>query len=262
MLYSSFAFSVTDDNTRPTILKKDNSPYEAKREVLSPDDIDIINQIYPELPDVCALDSIKDIDGNYYRLVEIGTQVWMAENLKTTTFNDGSSILNVTDGHEWGRIEPREHYCWYNNDITYKEDYGAIYNWEAVETGKLCPAGWHVPSRGEYLTLIEYVGGVEIGGGILKEKGTSHWNSPNTGATDEFCLTALPGGMRSGLRPIPDPDDTDFRWIGEIGAWFTSTLEPGSSFYYVGLSYNYQDAGMELTPSWVWGASVRCIKDE
>ncbi len=260
MLYNSFFFS-KDRDTMPTILRKNPfGPYEAKREVLSPGDIDVINQIYPEDPDIYALDSIKDIDGNYYRIIEIGTQVWMAENLKTTLFNDGTSIENETDPWYWSAGDGQ--YSWYNNDISYKEDYGAIYDWAAVETHKLCPAGWHVPSRGEYLTLIEYVGGIEIGGGILKEKGTSHWQSPNTGATDEYCLCALPGGIRTKFGITYHSGDEDFEYITEDGVWLTSTEEPGGTFYYVGLSYDYQDAGMEQTPNTSLGASIRCIKDE
>jgi len=205
-------------------------------------------------------ESVTDSQGHVYMTVKIGNQVWMAENLKTTTYNDGFSIKNVTDDWEWGKVDGN--YCWYDNDITYKEDYGAIYNWQAVETGNLCPAEWHVPSREEYLTLIEYVGGIAIGGGILKEKGTSHWASPNIGATNEFCLTALPGGYRKAFGIGTWDDDMSFNGMGEHGVWLTSTIEPGGTFYYVGISNNYQDAGMEQSSGWANGASVRCIKDE
>ena len=88
--------------------------------------------------------SITDKDGNVYTSVTIGTQVWMVENLKTTKYNDGTPIPNVTDNTEWSNLTTPA-YCWYDNDITKKNPYGALYNGYAVRTGKLCPTGWHVP---------------------------------------------------------------------------------------------------------------------
>ncbi|TLX73734.1 hypothetical protein E9993_14850 [Labilibacter sediminis] len=207
---------------------------------------------------------VIDIDGNIYETVTIGSQIWIKENLKTTRYNDGSSIELITEplvwGLDWGYHERDnyEFYCWYDNNPGYKSDYGALYNWMTVETGKLCPTGWHVPSANEFLILVEYVGGIEIGGGKLKEEGTSHWKSPNTGATNEFGLTALPGGYRKGHH-FPFYEE-DFKYIGEHGAWWTSTYVPNEGCYYVGLSYNYQDAGMSYTGG-TRGASVRCVKD-
>lgn len=209
---------------------------------------------------------VIDIDGNIYRIVTIGTQDWITQNLKTTRLNDGTPMTNVTDPYEWGSTWGSTYqypvangfYCWYENDITNKNIYGALYNWVAVKTGKLCPIGWHVPSKEEYLTLIEFVGGIDIGGGKLKETGTSHWKSPNTGATDEYGLTALPGGYREGYH-FPFYDE-DFLGISEVGVWWTSTLTESGRPYFVGLSYDYQDAGME-TASGMWGGSIRCIKD-
>jgi uncharacterized protein (TIGR02145 family) len=203
--------------------------------------------------------SIEDMDGNVYHIVKIGEQIWMAENLKTTKYNDGSSIKNETDPWEWRGWTGS--YCWYNNDITNKNIYGAIYNWPTVETGKLCPIGWHAPSTAEYITLIEFVGGIEVGGGKLKEKGTSHWESPNTGATDEYGFTALPGGIREGYSSLPGGENVDFWGLGEHGAWLTSTKESGGCFYYVGLSYDCQDGGMGRPLNCGSGASVRCVKD-
>src|SRR5664279_513689 len=97
---------------------------------------------------------ITDIDGNYYNIVTIGSQVWMAENLRTTKYNDNTPIPNITDNIEWGKSSVSDAYCWYNNDISNKVPYGAIYNSGAANSGKLCPTGWHVP-HGEYLTLID-----------------------------------------------------------------------------------------------------------
>jgi len=138
---------------------------------------------------------VKDADGNIYHTVTIGTQVWMAEDLKTTRYNDGTPIPYVTDTVEWGSLHSGA-YCWANNDESNKTVYGALYNWYTTNTGKLCPTGWHVSSNNDWETLINYCGGWEIAGGKLKEAGTAHWDAPNVGATNEFGFTALPAGGR------------------------------------------------------------------
>ena len=138
---------------------------------------------------------IKDADGNVYTSVTIGTQVWMVENLKTTKFNDGNQITNSTDNNAWYSLT-NSLYCWYNNDIANKNPYGALYNYAAVASGKLCPTGWHVPSDTEINTLVSFLGGASVAGGKLKESGTTHWQSPNTSATNEYGFTALPVGKR------------------------------------------------------------------
>jgi len=107
-----------------------------------------------------SIGTITDIDGNYYTTVTIGTQVWMVENLKTTKYNDGTGIPLVTDNTVWCNLSTPG-YCWYNNDeTTYKNPYGALYNWHTVHTGKLCPSGWHVPTDSEWITLTSYFGGM------------------------------------------------------------------------------------------------------
>ncbi len=158
-------------------------------------------------------DAITDIEGNYYNIVTIGSQVWMAENLKTTRYNDGSNIPNVTDNATWDALTSPA-YAWYDNNIANKVTYGALYNWYAVETGKLCPVGWHVPTDAQLTRLTNYVGGESVAGGKLKEIGTTHWNSPNEGATDEYGFTALPGGVRL-LNGV-------FYSIGNLGSWWSS----------------------------------------
>jgi uncharacterized protein (TIGR02145 family) len=143
---------------------------------------------------------LTDVDGNIYKTVQIGTQVWMAENLKTTKYSDNTTISPVTDNTAWAAlITPG--YCWYNNDAaTNKVTYGALYNWYTVDPasngGKnVCPTGWHVPSDPEWTTLTSFLGGESAAGDKLKEIGTTHWKSPNTG-TNETGFTALPGGSR------------------------------------------------------------------
>jgi uncharacterized protein (TIGR02145 family) len=141
-------------------------------------------------------DAITDADGNYYNIVTIGTQTWMAENLETTKYNDGNNIPNISDNVAWSNLTTPG-YCWYNNDdSTYKNLYGALYNWYTVNRGKLCPIGWHVPTDAEWTTLTTYLGGESVAGGRLKETGTMHWVSPNVGAINETGFTALPGSCR------------------------------------------------------------------
>ncbi len=138
--------------------------------------------------------TLLDIEGNEYKTIQIGNQTWMAENLRTTKYNDGSSIPVVNDNISWLNLTTAA-YCWYDNDISRKDIYGALYNWHTVTSGNLCPAGWHVPKNEEWTVLTAYLGGESVAGGKLKETGTAHWN-PNSDATNESGFTALPGGMR------------------------------------------------------------------
>lgn len=164
---------------------------------------------------------LTDIDGNVYKTIKIGTQLWMKENLKTTKYNDGTLIPNVTDNTQWGKLTTGA-YCWYNNDAeTHKNPYGALYNWHTIETGKLCPKGWHVSSDKEWTTLMDYLGGYEMSGGKLKDADTTYWRSPNKGATNESGFTALPGGYR-------DVEGGTFL-LNKAGFWWASTYDPGPS---------------------------------
>ena len=196
---------------------------------------------------------IADEDGNAYTCITIGTQVWMAENLKTTKYNDGCVIPLVSINSEWGSLSAGA-YCWYNNDAANKKLYGALYNWYAVNTGKLCPAGWHVPSDAEWTALTKFLGGESIAGGRLKETGTVHWTSPNTGATNESNFSALPGGTHN--------HDGMFSRIGTSGFWWSAT---GTTSVPVGALSRIIDSG---SPALIMencnrncGFSVRCLKD-
>ena len=131
-------------------------------------------------------ETVTDIDGNVYKTVVIGTQTWMAENLKTKLYNNGDLIPDVTSEIEWDGLGT-DAFCWYNNDQqTYKATYGALYNWYAVNTGKLWPAGWHVPSDAEWTTFIDFLDGRDYAGGKMKEMGTLHWVAPTTEASDTY----------------------------------------------------------------------------
>lgn len=199
-----------------------------------------------------AQETVKDIDGNEYKTVKIGNQWWMAENLKTTKYNDGIAIPKVTDQVEWGdAITPG--YCWYNNDITkYKATYGALYNWFTINTGKLCPTGWHVPTNAEWSTLTTYLGGNKVAGGKLKST-TGHWNGSNLGADNSSGFTALPGGHRHKHARFYD--------MGNIGYWWSATSS-GPSISWFRLDSIYASSRLSSSTTFgTGGISVRCLKD-
>ena len=195
--------------------------------------------------------TVTDIEGTIYQIVQIGTQVWMAENLKTTKYNNGIAIPYVTDGGIWGNLTSPG-YCWYNYQSTYGNTYGALYNWYAVNTDSLCPTGWHVPTQVEWTTLTDHLGGTSIAGGKLKEIGTTHWNSPNTGATNESGFTALPGGYRSLYGT--------FDLLGSYGSWWSAT-DNGSPVAWSRDIYNNNSNIDNYTSNQKDGFSVRCIRN-
>jgi len=196
-----------------------------------------------------------DIDGNVYHTITIGTQVWMVENLKTTHYNDGTAIQNITDDYAWTRIsDMNPAYCWYNNDsTTYKNKYGALYNWNAVNTGKLAPTGWHVPSDAEWTTLTTYLGGESIAGRKLKEAGTLNWLSPNTGATNETGFSALPGGYRFYSHGA-------FYELGNKGYWWSSTKSNTYDANFRNLKCDGSNV-LNMNLDMRYGFSVRCVRD-
>lgn len=183
--------------------------------------------------------SISDIDGNIYKTVKIGSQIWMVENLKTTKLNDGTLMPNT-----FSYSEPS--YLWYNNAIANKEPYGALYNLYAANSDKLAPSGWHVASYAEWMAMVDYLGGTAEAGGKLKETGTAHWQSPNTGATNEVGFTALPGGFYNG----------SFIEILNWGHWWTT---PDAR--YTAISYNSSLFQGGAYPGSTYAFSVRCLKD-
>jgi uncharacterized protein (TIGR02145 family) len=194
--------------------------------------------------------SLSDIDGNVYKTIKIGTQVWMAENLKTTSLNDNTAINNLTTS--WTNINSPS-YCWYNNDPDrFKDSFGAFYNGYAVRTDKLCPTGWHVPSNDDWTILISYLGGMAVAGDKLRETGNSHWWATNPGVANTNGFTALPCGSHY--------NDTH-SYFGNTSYWWSST--PGDfsslnmciSIYYLSSDVVISSSSMDN------GYSVRCIKD-
>ena len=200
----------------------------------------------------CPTDPVTDIEGNIYKTVAIGTQVWMAENLKVTVLNDYTPIPNTTDNSTWANLRTLS-FCWYNNDeATYKNVYGALYNWYTVNTGKLCPAGWHVPSDTEWTVLTDYLGGLNIAGGKMKETGNNHWVSPNTGATNESSFTGLGSGIRH--------SDGVLDHLGYVTQFWSDTESNSSTVWNFGLDNTVPIVYREADYKWM-GQSVRCIQN-
>jgi uncharacterized protein (TIGR02145 family) len=196
--------------------------------------------------------TVTDADGNVYHTVTIGTQTWTVENLKSTKYNDGTAIPNVTDSTAWNNLTTPG-YCWYNNDATTNKNiYGALYNWYAVNTGKLAPVGWHVPTDSEWRILSVYLGGDNVSGGALKESGTTHWYTPNAGATNSSGFSALPGGYRY--------YDGSFWGIGNFGYWWSATEDNASDAYGRDLLYSYSSLTRDYG-SKSCGFSVRLVKN-
>ncbi len=199
------------------------------------------------------MDIAVDNDGNLYRGIRIGDLVWMNENLRTTRYNDGTNIPLVTDQVEWlGLTTPG--YCWYGNAVANSYSAvtcGALYNWYAVDTEKLCPAGWRVPAEEDWNDLITELGGSDVAGGKLKEAGTKHWMIPNL-ADNESGFGALPGGCRS---------FTIFENIGHQGYWWSSSEYDGNDAGALGL-LNMMNVSnwFDSAPKKV-GMSVRCVRD-
>ena len=200
--------------------------------------------------------AIIDIDGNTYSIVTIGTQLWTVENLKTTRYNDGTPIPLETDNTAWSSLTTPG-YCWYNNDSASNANpYGALYNWYTVNTGKLVPMGWHVPSDSEWTVLTTYLGGGNVAGGPLKDTGTTYWGSPNGGATNASGFSALPGGCRwSGV----------FFDIIYMGFWWSSsTFDATNSDYRYMTWGGTSGSGTSVgggSDSTSFGLSVRCLRN-
>jgi uncharacterized protein (TIGR02145 family) len=206
--------------------------------------------------------TVTDFDGNVYQTVTIGTQVWMAENLKVTHYRNGDAIPNVTDGTTWQGLTTGA-YCEYSNDVNSVATYGRLYNWHAVaDIRNIAPPGWHVASDAEWKQLEMYLGmnqteadqtgwrGTDEGG-KLKENGTVHWTSPNTGATNESGFAGLPGGYRH----LGDYYDLC------VHANFWSSTENGGGFAWCRNLGNAYSGVHRFDGSKEDGFSVRCVKD-
>ncbi len=194
------------------------------------------NSHQTEIRDPIILDYIvMDADSNVYSILSIGDNVWMGENLKTTKYNDGTDIANVTDNNEWKNLSSGA-YCWYDNIPIHINPYGALYNWEAVKTEKLCPAGWHVATDDEWTELVKDFGGNEVAGNKLKES----------------IFKAYPGGLRTG--------DGDFIFMFAYSSWWTATEVNTDSTLFFGIGADHSST-MRSNADKRNGFYVRCVRD-
>ena len=209
---------------------------------------------------ITFITKLADADGNLYNTVKIGTQLWMTENLKSTRLNDNTPIPDVTDKTLWiGTSVPA--YCWYNNDFAYKPTYGALYNWYAVNSGKLCPSGWHVPTDSEFNTLEQSLGmatdqlnlwgwrGTDQGS---KLKNSTGWEEGGNG-TNSSGFSALPGGYRYGATG-------DFYLLTTITYWWTATEHDADRGWYRRLDSS-STAVYRASTSKKGGKYIRCVKN-
>jgi uncharacterized protein (TIGR02145 family) len=198
-------------------------------------------------------------NGYTYKTVKTGTQWWFAENLQTTQYSDGTAIPNVTDNNSWLNLTTGA-YCWYNNDIANKAVYGALYNWYAVNTGKLCPSGWHVPTDAEWKTLEMSLGMTQAQSDQTGWRGTNQgtqmkstngWYNNGNGSNSSG-FSGLPGGYRI--------YNGTFGSVGSFGYWWSSTELSSPLAWYRYLYYYYPDVA-RTTNNKQYGFSVRCIRD-
>lgn len=194
---------------------------------------------------------VKDVEGNVYRTVTIGSQVWMAENLRTNTYNDGEPIKQFQ--YTFYSSTNKGGYCWCENDTRYKLKFGALYNWYAVDTKKLCPVGWHVPTDDEFKTLVNFLGGRSVAGSKMKETGITHWSRPNKDATNSSGFSALPSHY--------SPSNVPFVGWGGSGAQFWSSTQSTSENAWDIELRSFDGAVARYNYSKNWGYSIRCLKD-
>ncbi len=197
--------------------------------------------------------TVTDIDGNVYNTVKIGNQWWMAENLRVTHYRNGEDVPEIISPTVWVDANTPG-YCYYNNNSSTAIVYGALYNWYAVQDSrKIAPAGWHVATDAEWNTLVNHLGGETVAGGKLKAPGTTRWNSPNTGATNESGFSAVGAGYRD-------------KYTGSFGEtkinayiWTASSVNINDAAARR-LNFNYANI-FDGNFNKGNGFSVRCVKD-
>jgi len=198
--------------------------------------------------------NIKDIDGNTYKTINLGSQQWMAENLKVTKYNDATLIPCVNNFDEWFNLSTGAWRAEYKKYEPNKSQYGNLYNWYVMNGNKnVCPQGWHVPGKEEWEILIEYLGGKKVAGGKLKEEGTSNWMEPNKNATNTSLFSALPGGYFDYGR--------GFSSFKNLGYYWSSDEYSSQQAYYLELGSLFDNSITELKIDKRDGLSIRCIKD-
>ncbi|WP_242689171.1 fibrobacter succinogenes major paralogous domain-containing protein [Pedobacter sp. SYSU D00535] len=196
--------------------------------------------------------SVTDVDGNRYKTVVIGDQIWMAENLRVTRYRNGDPILNIMSNNEWSTTTTGA-FCYYGNDSINARPYGLLYNWYAINDSRnIAPEGWHVPTPEELNTLINYLKGDTVAAGKLKETGQKHWIS-NIGASNEIGFSARPGGYRF--------KTGSFHTLGSNGYWWTNILSFEMFSWSKRIFQGFADVD-RIEAFMNYGFSLRCIKDK
>lgn len=211
--------------------------------------------LVPTQSQIVDFEFITCTDGsnNHYPVVTIGTQTWMAANLRTIKYNNGTNIPKITDNNSWSNTTTPA-YCWYDNDSAANAvPYGAMYKWYTVATGNLCPTGWHVPTVAEWNTLTQFLGGDTLAGGKMKETGTDTWDSLFPGTTNLAGFTAVPAGIRQ----VGNGTFTD----KGLQAYFWTATDYSASFAHIRhIAYNSNKLSA-VGNNKGNGFSIRCIKD-
>jgi uncharacterized protein (TIGR02145 family) len=226
-------------------------------------EVDSVIFYKPTIEETTSGTFIDSRDGNEYNWVQIGDQVWMAENLaylpSVVSPGTGSNTTSYyyVYGYDGASVSAAKATANYTT-------YGVLYNWTAAMDGEassttnpsgiqgVCPTGWHLPSDAEWTELTDYLGGTSDAGGKLKETGTTHWSSPNTGATNETGFTALPGGFRNYYG--------SFFSIGNLGYWWSATEDDPDGAWYRGMNYGNSSVNRDVSTKEL-GFSVRCLRD-
>lgn len=196
--------------------------------------------------------TVRDIDHNVYKTVKIGTQIWMAENLKVTRYNDGSAISFVPITADWVSLDEPGYSSYY----VQHNDYGMLYNFEVVDTTNglnACPMGWHIPSNAEWDTLNNFLGGSSIAGGKMKQPGIFHWASPNQDANNTSGFSGLPGGYRKVNGFFTDIGSTCIWWSSSkygMDAAFSWSIKSSDG------TFTQSSEGIKR------GHSIRCVKND
>jgi uncharacterized protein (TIGR02145 family) len=197
-------------------------------------------------------DVVKDNEGNVYKTIQIGLQVWMQENLRTTHYNNGDQITTLKDAKAWGDAVTGM-YSVYEDKMKFKNEFGLLYNYYAItDNRKVCPIGWHIPSDSEFVQLILFLGGNKAAGGKLKESGTAHWLKPNTGQSNVNTFMALPAGIKT--------SSGGYYGLTTIANFWSMTST--ADFQAIAISLECYSGEVKMN-SWfkAHGFNVRCLKD-
>lgn len=208
-------------------------------------------------------ETMTDIDGNVYLTVKIGTQVWMAENLKVTKYRNGDLISQVKDNVQWINSTSGA-WCIYGDEPVNAGSYGLLYNWFAVSDKRdLSPKGWRVPTNEDIEILMGFLGGDVVAGGKMRKAGMNQWLFPNLGATNESGFSALPGGYRFNYEsnhPLRNDEGGTFHTLGGNGYWWTAHQSFQLYSWSERLFWGFAD--VKRDPSYAnFGFAVRLIKE-